>query len=154
MPTNKKESLIFTTMMCAVMVLVMTFYNHLRLFGMSEGFIVNSLISFPLAYVVAFALDWFLVGPLAKKVAFKMITPEDSDLMKAIKISSCMIVGMVFFMSLFGALMGVGLSPELPIAWLINLPLNFIVALPLQLIIVGPLVRLVFSKVVKRAEVE
>ncbi len=150
MPKNKKESFIFTLMMCTIMVLVMTFYNMFRSHG-TEGLIVQTLIGFPLGFVVAFVGDWFLVGPLAKKVAFKFVGHNDPVIKKALVISSCMVTGMVIYMSLFGAIMGVGFTEGLLMAWLINIPLNFIVALPLQLVVAGPIVRFGFSKVVAQA---
>lgn len=147
MPTNRKESFVFTLMMCSLMVLVMSLYNVARIHGVSENLILNTLKAFPLGFLVALLADWFLVGPLAKKLAFKFIKPEDAMIKKAIIISSCMVVGMVLIMSLFGAFMGVGLSSDLLLVWLINVPLNFIVAYPLQILVAGPLVRFSFSKI-------
>ncbi len=147
MPKNKKESFVFTLMMCSLMVLVMSIYNVARIHGVSENLLIDTLKGFPLAFVVALAADWFLVGPLAKKLAFKFIKPEDAMIKKAIIISSCMVVGMVLVMSLFGSLMGVGLSANLLLVWLINIPLNFIVAYPLQILVAGPLVRFGFVRI-------
>jgi len=147
MPKNKKESFVFTLMMCSLMVFVMSLYNVTRIHGVSNSLLIDALKGFPLGFIVALVADWFLVGPLAKKIAFKFIKPDDPMLKKAITISSCMVVGMVFIMSLFGAIMGVGLSSDLLIIWLVNIPLNFIVAYPLQIVLVGPLVRFGFSKI-------
>lgn len=149
MPKTKKESFIFTLMMCCVMVLVMTFYNQWRIHGLTQEMLHMSLIGFPLAFIVAFIADWILVGPLAKRIAFTFIGPKDPVLKKILWVSTCMVTGMVIIMSLFGALMGVGLSTQLLSAWAINIPYNFIVALPLQVLIAGPLVRTAFGKMVK-----
>ncbi|MEK3990033.1 DUF2798 domain-containing protein [Robertmurraya sp. FSL R5-0851] len=58
-----------------------------------------------------------------------------------------MVSGMVLLMSLYGAIMNVGISAELPVAYVKGVGFNFIAALPLQLVIVGPVVRLTFTKI-------
>lgn len=57
-----------------------------------------------------------------------------------------MVSGMVLLMSLFGAVMNVGINSSLPSAYVKGIGFNFIAALPLQLLIVGPIVRLIFTK--------
>ena len=147
MPKNRKESFIYTLLMCGVMVFVMSVYNVARIEGISWNIFKEAWIGFPIAYLVAFFCDWFLVATVAKKIAFSIVKPEDTGIKKVIAVSTCMVCGMVVLMSLFGALKGVGISNITMLVWLKNIPLNFIIALPLQLIIAGPLVRVVFRKV-------
>ena len=152
MPRNKKESFIFTLIMCTFMVFFMTLYNMIRIHGFSSDLWSHTLTGFPLGFIVALIADWFLVGPLAKEFVNKRL-PEDAPIIKRILfIQTSMVSGMVIIMSLFGALMGIGLTSALPMAWLINIPYNFIVALPLQLILAGPLVRMIFQKLVLKSE--
>lgn len=151
MPHNKRESLIYTIMMCFTMVLWMSFYNvALQMGGVHTAVFHDGWIGFPLAYLCAMCLDWFLVGRLAKAFAFRfLVTPESSDTKKIIAISSCMVVGMVFFMSLYGAAEGCvhsGQWNQLLLNWLVNIPRNFIMALPFQLLVAGPLVRALFRR--------
>lgn len=150
MPTTKKESFIFTMMMCSFMVLFMSMYNVARIHGINEQFTMNVLKGLPLGILVAFIADWFLVGNIAKKIAFTIIKENDPIHKKAIIISTFMVMGMVLVMSLFGAVVGVGLSSMTLRVWMINIPLNLIVALPLQLLIAGPLVRLGFGKIFRK----
>lgn len=66
---------------------------------------------------------------------------------KIIAISCCMVVGMVFFMSLYGALEGCFHSGQWGlwfVHWMCNIPRNFIMALPFQLLVAGPIIRRVF----------
>ncbi|MDO4293778.1 MAG: DUF2798 domain-containing protein [Eubacteriales bacterium] len=152
MPKNKKESLIYTIMMCFTMVLWMSMYNvalhmgALNLESVREGWL-----GFPIAYIFAMCLDWFLVSKLAKGFAFRfLIKPDSSDLRKVISISCCMVVPMVILMSLYGGLEACvksGSWEALPVIWLTNIPKNFIMALPFQLIIAGPFVRTLFRRV-------
>lgn len=149
MPQNKRESLIYTVLMCFVMVLWMSFYNV----ALQQGsFTLDTLaagwLGFPFAYLVGMFCDWFVASKIAKGVAFRfLVKPQDSTLKKALYISCGMVVVMVILMSLYGSCEGAfhtGNWGAVPMNWLVNIPRNFIMALPLQLLIAGPLVRRVF----------
>ncbi|MEH7549331.1 DUF2798 domain-containing protein [Neobacillus vireti] len=152
MPSTRKESILFGTMMCFGMVLVMTVYNLLLngLFGeipVGEMF-VEGIIGF----VIALLLDLFIVGPVAKKVAFMLPYGKSKKIYVILAISFCMVVGMVLFMSLYGlatAYLVNGLSPAIITDYLSIVVKNFIVAFPLQLLIMGPVVRYFFVNFVK-----
>lgn len=158
MPQNKRESLIYTVMMCFFMVLWMSVYNvafQQQAFNLEV--VVTAWIGFPIAYVFAMCCDWFLVSKVAKGVAFRyLIKPQDGPLKKIICISCGMVVGMVLIMSLYGACEGAfhkGNWGSVPVNWLLNIPRNFIMALPLQLLIAGPVVRRVFRVVFPEGKV-
>ena len=102
MPTNKKEGMLFTTLMCFLMVFGMSTYNLLlhgefSLYALSKGLLPG--------FIVAFILDVFIVGVLAKKIAFSLPFNKEKRLLLILTISSLMIIGMVTCMSLFGLLM-------------------------------------------------
>ena len=126
MPTNKKEGMLFTTLMCFLMVFGMSTYNLLlhgefSLYALSKGLLPG--------FIVAFILDVFIVGVLAKKIAFSLPFNKEKRLLLILTISSLMIIGMVTCM-----------------AW----GLNFIVALPYQLLIVGPFSRMILTNYQQR----
>lgn len=148
MPTTKKESLVFTIIMCAFMVLCMSIYNiSIHSGGFSKDVIIESLIAFPLTFIVAMICDWFIVSKPAKAIAFKFIKKEDKQIKIAILISIFMVCGMVLCMSMYGAIHNVGLTSGLPSAYITAIGMNFIVALPLQLLIAGPIIRFIFCKI-------
>ncbi len=158
MPQNKRESLIYTTMMCFFMVLWMSIYNvSMQMGALSVDSIREAWVGMPLAYIVAMICDWFIVSGLAKMVAFKyLLKPDSSIIRKVITISTCMVIPMVILMSMYGALEVTIESGEwnnLLAVWLKNIPLNFIMALPLQLIIAGPIIRIMFRKVFPEGKV-
>lgn len=149
MPQNKRESLIYTVMMCFFMVLWMSVYNVALQYGeLSMDAVIAGWIGFPVAYLFAMCCDWFVVSKLAKGIAFRyLIRPEDGPLKKILCISGGMVVGMVIIMSLYGACEGAfhtGNWSGVPAAWAINIPRNFVMALPVQFLIAGPLVRRAF----------
>ena len=153
MPTTKKEELYFGLMMCLGMVVCMTTYNLLihEMIG-NIGF-ADMIIQYLAGFVVAMALEMLIVGPFARKAAFKLPINKTKKLQVVLAISSCMVVGMVFFMSLFGLIMSslVGHPGEgsLITSYLRTFSQNFVMAYPLQLLVMGPLVRGLFTKFVK-----
>ncbi|MCP8858226.1 DUF2798 domain-containing protein [Latilactobacillus fuchuensis] len=144
MPQNKKEGIIFTTLMCFCMVLGMSIYNLLLHGALTWIALVTGLIP---GFIVAFILDSFVIGVLAKKIAFKLPLNQDSKLQMILTISCLMILGMVTCMSLFGVLIEGGIPNDLSGAYLHAWRMNIIVALPLQLIIVGPFSRLILGRI-------
>ncbi len=85
MPTNKKEGMLFTTLMCFLMVFGMSTYNLLlhgefSLYALSKGLLPG--------FIVAFILDVFIVGVLAKKIAFSLPFNKEKRLLLILTISS------------------------------------------------------------------
>lgn len=152
MPSSKKEGLIFGVMMCFGMVVVMSLYNAV-INGSIHSFSIFSVVEIVIGLVIALVVDIVVVGPLARKIAFSLPIDRSKKINMILAMSSCMVIGMVLFMSLFGLVTAVfahGLEVEnLFTAYLMIAGKNVIMALPLQLLIMGPLVRGLFTKVVK-----
>ena len=157
MPTNKRESLIFTFIMCFCMVLWMSIYNVALQHGAISGEVVaDAWLGFPLAYVFAMCCDWFIASPLAKGFAFKfLVTPgKSSPRAMTLAVSTCMVFPMVIIMSLYGSFEGMskmaggilGNLNMLPMMWLTTIPKNFVMALPWNLIVAGPVARFLFRR--------
>lgn len=152
MPTNKRESLIFTFIMCFCMVLWMSIYNiALHEGGLSASVVTKAWLGFPVAYVFAMACDWFVAAPLAKGFAFRfLVTPgKSSPLAMTLAVSCSMVVPMVLIMSGFGAFemaFQLGDPASIPVMWLRNIPLNFVMALPWNLLVAGPVARFLFRR--------
>lgn len=118
------------------MVLGMSVYN-LWLHG--DLYFSNLLIGLVPGFIVAFILDVFIVGVIAKKIAFKLPVNSESKFQMIVTISCLMVLGMVTCMSLFGVVIEQGIPDQLFSAYLTAWKMNVIVALPLQLLIVGPI---------------
>ncbi|QHT47855.1 DUF2798 domain-containing protein [Bacillus sp. SB49] len=153
MPTNKKENLQFGFLMCFGMVLVMTIYNFYLHGTIHEMTFMEGVLNFLIAFIVAFILDLFIVGPTAKKVAFKLTARTSKKLYKILAISISMVIGMAALMSMFGLVtmsLHSGFHVETVVTdYLTIFGSNFILALPLQLIVMGPLVRFLFTKFIQ-----
>lgn len=152
MPQNKRESLIYTVIMCFVMIIWMSAYNiALHTGSFSFNTIKTAWMGVPVANTFALVVDWFIVSKIAKGIAFRfLLKPEDSPTKKVLVISSGMVVLMCVFMSMYGAIetcMHTGQWNAILSLWIKRIPLNFIMALPFQLLIAGPLVRKLFRSI-------
>ncbi|HBJ02797.1 DUF2798 domain-containing protein [Lysinibacillus fusiformis] len=156
MPTTRKESLYFGLIMCFGMVLFMTLYNFYLndIFGQIS--FLGGITDFLIGFIVAIILDLYLVGPIAKKIAFKLTANTSNVLFKILTISTCMVIGMAFFMSIYGLITSYfhnGLYSNSVIKEFLSVFCrNFIVALPLQIIVMGPIVRFLFNKFIKTSQ--
>ena len=149
MGQTKLQKFIFTLMMCFCMVLGMTIYNMILNEGFHSNLLNNLLKDFWLGFIVALLLDIFIVGKLAKPIAFKIVKPnkETKQAKIILAISSCMVIGMVLFMSMFGAIIAAGFNIYALKLYPLCIVRNFVVALPLNLLIVSPMVRFSFNKI-------
>lgn len=148
MGKTKFEKFIFTLLMCFFMVLGMTIYNMLLNEGFNNQFFANLLSDFWFGFIVALLLDVFVVGKIAKPIAFKIVKPnsETKQIKIILAISCCMVIGMVLCMSMYGAIIATGFSSTALKIYPLCIVRNFIMALPLNLLIVSPLVRFLFGK--------
>ncbi|MGH1646991.1 DUF2798 domain-containing protein [Enterococcus gilvus] len=151
MPSNKRESFVYTIMMCFVMVFWMSAYNiALHSGALTLDSLKSAWLGLPLGYCCALILDWFVVSGPAKKIAFQLIPTFSSPLRKVITVSSCMVLPMVFFMSLYGTIEVMSQThhwEQFFIIWGLAILKNLVMALPFQLLVAGPLVRKVFRKI-------
>ena len=150
MPKNKRESLIYTVMMCFTMVIWMSMYNVSLNWGVFDmETLKEGWLGFPVAYLFAMFCDWFVVSGPAKGFAFRFLVKPgiSSQIKMVIAVSCCIAVPMVIIMSFYGAMemcVRTGEWSALLLTWLTNIPKNFIMAIPFQLLIAGPLVRKLF----------
>lgn len=148
MPRSLKESLVFTSLMCGMMVFGMSCWN---LFVAGHFSWSHVFLGFIPGFIVAFILDWYIVGPVAKKAAAKFIIQPTArknkghvpKIVPILAISGCMVLGMVTLMSLYGLLFNLGLSGLSLSAYLMAWGTNFIMAVPLNLLVVGNLSRFI-----------
>ncbi|GGE31899.1 DUF2798 domain-containing protein [Streptococcus himalayensis] len=144
MPKTKKESFVFTFLMCSIMVFGMSIWNLVLVGQFSWGHVFAGFLP---AFILAFCLDVFLVGPIAKTIAFRLLhhLPQPVKIwQKILVISGTMALFMVTFMSLYGLWMnGVGLSLASYARAFLS---NVVMALPLNFLLAGPLARLLLEK--------
>ncbi len=72
MPTTRKEKFYFGLMMCFGMVVCMTFYNLFTHGFIGTVTLKGMFLQLILVFMIAFLLELFIVGPVAKKLAFSL----------------------------------------------------------------------------------
>lgn len=149
MPTNKKEGIIFTTLMCALMVIGMSSYNLV----LHQAFSLKNLLTgLAPGFIVAFILDVFVVGVVAKKLVFSLPTSDrQKPITLILMISTLMVIRMVTFMSVFGLVMEGGLGNFSLQSYFQAWKMNFVAVLPYQLLVVGPFSRFILGKIQEKA---
>ncbi len=143
MPKNKFQEVVFTLLMVIVMVYGMIVYNvawHMG--GVSGATFLAAISELPVMALIAFVLEFFVIGKIAKKIAFKIVKPTDRPALIILAISTCICAIMCPVMSLiatllFGEVITFGAFLE---TWARNMPM----ALLYQLLYCGPFVRFVF----------
>lgn len=150
MPKNLKQEIIYGIMMVFAMVYAMVCYNvTLNVGGMQNFVFAAALHELPIMCPVAFLFDFFVVGPIAKKITFRIFNPaEDKIIFVILMISVLSIWMMCPFMSLVATILFKdGLQPEFLSIWISTTIKNFPMAFFWQLFAAGPLVRFIFGKI-------
>ena len=150
MPKNKVQEVVFTGMMVLVMVYAMICYNiALSTGGMENRVFLMALGELPVMAVLAFVLDFFLVGKLAKRKAMQMVNPEkENPFHLVLAISVVSVLWMCPLMSLAATILFQHAGRQIIAVWLQTTALNFPMALCWQIFFAGPGVRNVFGFVV------
>jgi hypothetical protein len=150
MPKTKFQDAVFTVIMVIVMVYAMICYNiAIGMGDMNNGVFLEAFKELPIMGVIAFILEFFLVGGLAKKIAFKIINPKEvQPIFITIAISSLIVCFMCPMMSFFATLLFNFSGVENIIAtWLKTSVRNFPMAFFWQIFYAGPFVRFIFRKI-------
>ncbi|WP_046175315.1 DUF2798 domain-containing protein [Domibacillus indicus] len=146
MGNTKKEKLIFTTLMCAGMVICMSMYNIWLLEGFSSTFFKHFIAGLIPGFLVALLLDLFVAGPVARFLLHKFTGEQTKPVKKMLTMIFSMVAMMVLLMSLYGVLVNAGATAAFTQLYVNTVWKNAVFAFPLQLIIIGPLVRSICSR--------
>ena len=126
MPKNKFQDVIFTIIMATIMVYGMVVYNvALNTGGVSGETFLAALHELPIMVPIAFVLEFFVVGKIAKILAFTVMSLAATILFKDTKT--------------FGT-------------WIQTWGMNFPMAICYQMFYCGPLVRLIFRTIFGRSK--
>lgn len=147
MPKNKFQEVIFTIIMATTMVYGMVVYNVALNIGYVSGstFLIAAK-ELPIMVPIAFILEFFIVGKVAKILAFQVMTPKDKPQFITYAISICICCIMCPVMSLIATFLFK--EPSFG-TWIKTWTLNFPMAIFWQLFYCGPLVRFIFRLIFK-----
>lgn len=146
MPKNKFQDVVFTIIMATIMVYGMVVYNvALAMKGLTNQTFLIALHELPIMAPIAFVLEFFVVGKIAKMLAFKVVRPTDRPQVITYAISICICCIMCPTMSLIAMLLFK--DPKGFSVWIQTWAMNFPMAIMYQMFYCGPLVRLIFRTI-------
>ena len=126
MPKTKLQNVIFTIIMAFVMVYAMVCYNiALDKGGMSNEIFLLAFHEIPIMWPVAFVLELFVVERLSKKLAFRIVSPEDKPIFIILAICSMIVCLMCPIMSFIATVLFKHPGSEVIAVWLQTTLLNF-----------------------------
>ena len=150
MPKNLFQEIVFTLIMVVVMVYAMVCNNIALDFKEVNNTVFVAAFS-ELWYMglIAFALELFVVGPLAKKLAFRILDPaKQPPIIITLAISAITVCFMCPIMSLMATLIiKQPAAANFFATWVQTTAMNFPMALCWQIFFAGPLVRLIFRAI-------
>jgi hypothetical protein len=145
MPKNKFQDVIYTIIMAIVMVYGMIVYNvALNTGGVSGETFLAATHELIIMAPIAFVLEFFVVGKIAKKLAFSVVRPTDRPQFITYAISICICCIMCPVMSLIATFLFK--EPSFG-TWVQTWAMNFPMAICYQMFYCGPFVRLIFRTI-------
>ena len=146
MPKNKFQDVVLTIIMATVMVYGMVVYNvALNMGGVSGATFLAALSELPIMVPIAFVLEFFIVGKIARALAFSVMKPTDRPQFITYAISICICCIMCPTMSLVATILFK--DTHTFGTWVQTWAMNFPMALLYQLFYCGPFVRLIFRAI-------
>ena len=146
MPKTKLQNIIFTLIMAFVMVYAMVCYNiALDKGGMTNEIFLLAFHEIPIMWPIACILEYFVVEKLSRKLAFRMVSPEDKPILITLAISSMIVCLMCPTMSLIATILFTHPGSQIIAVWIQKFALNFPMALCWQTFFAGPFVRNLFG---------
>ena len=146
MPKNKFQDVVYTIIMATIMVYGMVVYNvALNMGGVSGATFIAAVHELPIMVPIAFILEFFIVGKIAKGLAFTVVRPTDRPQFITYAISICICCIMCPTMSLVATILFK--DTKTFGTWIQTWAMNFPMALLYQLFYCGPFVRLIFRSI-------
>lgn len=153
MPKTKFQDFIYTLIMVIVMVYAMVCYNiSVNIGGLTNEVFVMALGELPIMGAIAFVLEFFFIGKIAQKLAFRLVNPkEDKQIFVILAISTMIVCLMCPIMSFFGSILFNFQGMQNIFAnWIRIAVVNFPMALCWQIFYAGPFVRFIFKRIFRK----
>lgn len=145
MPKTKFQDVVYTAIMAIIMVYGMIVYNvALNTGGVTGATFLMALHELYIMAPIAFILEFFIVGKIAKALAFTVVTPQDRPQVITYAISLCICCIMCPIMSLIATVLFK--QPSFG-TWVQTWGMNLPCAVLWQMLYCGPLVRLIFRSI-------
>ena len=153
MPKTKFENFIFTLITAVLMAYSMIVYS---IAISSSDSLINQIFlialkEFPTEGIVVFLLAYFVAGPVAKKMTFRIVNPsDDNEMFIILLIQTFTVLIMIGLMSIYALYVQHLMNSNFVCNYIVLYCKNFIMAYPLQVFFIGPLVRNLFRIMFKK----
>ncbi len=150
MPKTKSQKILFSILMSFFMVYGMEVYNRAVLNkGMTNELFLLPVGELAVLMMIVIALETLIGGPLARKLAFRLVDPQNDRPFAVILTIQIMTVCMMCpMMSLVAAIaFKGGFTAQTAAKWVQTVAVNFPMAFCWQIFVAGPLVRLIVRTV-------
>ncbi|MGM9631064.1 DUF2798 domain-containing protein [Butyricicoccus sp.] len=138
MPRSKKEGIMFSFLMSAIMIFVMAALNYaVRTGSMTMDAWRHAVTAFVPGYIFGMVCDLFLCTPFSRKLTEKMVG-DCKEGVRIFVIRFSMVVTMTVCMTVFGIVAGGARGAEIFMGSCVYFPYNFTIALPVQMLVVAP----------------
>ena len=153
MPKNKFQDVVLTAIMATIMVYGIVVYNvALATGGLTAESFLLALYELPIMVPIAFVLEFFAVGKIARRLAFTVMRPTDRPQFITYAISICICCIMCPLMSLVATILFK--DTKTFATWVQTWAMNFPMAICYQMFYCGPLVRLIFRAIFREKQQE
>lgn len=147
LPKNGKEGLLYGIIICTITVIIMTTMNISLQFKRLDGEVALLILkAIPIILIIAMLLESLIIGRIADRLVEKFSEPTDGFNAKILFNILFCVLGMSACMTIFGDMMGNGISlasfTRFPSHW----PKNFCVALWCEILLAQPLARFAMRK--------
>ena len=107
MPKTKFQDFVYTIIMVICMVYTMICYNvAANTGGLTNQVFVAALGELPIMGAIAFILEFFFIGKISQKLAFRLVDPrKDKPIFITLAISTMIVCLMCPIMSFFGSIL-------------------------------------------------
>lgn len=152
MPATKFQRIVFAFLTVSITVHLFVFYNlAISMKGMSNQVFIASRGVIPLEFIFAFLLEIFLVGPLAEKLAFRVVNPrEDKPYIVTTAVIFATVGLMCPMMSFIATILYDGITAEFLAQWMQKIVFNLPFAVFTQLMFIQPFVRFLFRAIFRK----
>ena len=153
MPKNKFQDVVLTAIMATIMVYGMVVYNvALATGGLTAESFLLALHELPIMVPIAFVLEFFAVGKIARRLAFTVMRPTDGPQFITYAISICICCILCPLMSLVAT--SLFKDTKTFATWVQTWAMNVPMAICYQMFYCGPLVRLIFRAIFREKQQE
>lgn len=150
MPRSKKEGILFSFLMSAIMIFLMAALNYgVRMGTLGAEAWHHAVTAFIPGYIFGMICDLFLCTPCSRAITSRMVGDQKEGV-QIFVIRFCMVVLMTVFMTVFGIVAGGARGMQIFVGSVVYFPYNFTIALPVQMLVVAPFSAWLVAKLCRR----